>query len=272
MAETKTLRANIIELLLDENKEHANAYAVYCQSVLDATGTNGQKKNPWMSHQHPQKLAEAFQLIRAQGLVFDGKHITWQSTGISLDYVAYKNKMLLVYPDSKMDISVVYKADEFSVSKDSGKVEYTHKIGDPFGNTDADIIGAYSVIKNERGEFLTLLTADELKKHRAVAKTDFIWKAWFKEMVMKTVIKKAVKYHFDDVFVEIEKTDNDNYDLSLLPEKTDADHLDKMQMLREQIDLLETVEDLTAFYQKHKGIGKDFDAYIAKRKNELQRT
>lgn len=269
---TTTLRAQIVEFLKDENKEHANAYAVYCQSVLDAKDKNGQKKNPWMAHNHPQKLAEVFQLVRSQGLVFDGKHITWQSTGISFDYVAYKNKMLVVYPDSKIDLSIVYKDDEFQVSKESGRVVYSHKITNPFANNESDIIGAYCIIKNERGEFLTTLNSEELKKHRAVAKTDYIWKAWFKEMVMKTVIKKAVKYHFDDVFVEIEKQDNENYDLDLLPENTNSDFLDKMQEIREQVDAIESVKKLKEFYQKNKGLGKDFDTYVTKRKKELQNT
>lgn len=241
---TKTLRAQIVELLPDENKEHVNNYAVYCQSLLNAKDKQGNARNPWMKHNHPQKLAEAFQLVRSQGLVFDGKHITWQSTGISFDYVAYKNKMLLVYPESKIDVSVVYKADTFTVSKESGKVEYTHTIGDPFGSTEADIIGAYTVIKNERGEFLTTLNQAEIKKHRSVAKTDYIWQAWFKEMVMKTVIKKAVKYHFDDVFVEIEKQDNEQYDLEKVVTEKEEKMVEQIMEATERIGNCATVDEL----------------------------
>lgn len=270
MSETKTLRAQIVELLVsEENQENVNAYAIYCQSVLDQKDKDGKKKNPWMVHNHPQKLAEAFQLIRSQGLVFDGKHITWQSTGISFDYVAYKNKMLLVYPESRIDISVVYKGDSFEVSKDSGRVVYSHKLNNVFETKEEDIVGAYCVIKNDRGEFITTLNADEIKKHRAIAKTDYIWKAWFKEMVLKTVIKKAVKYHFDDVFVAIESEDNQGYDLELLPKNTDPVFLDKLQEVKEQIDVIQTIDELKKFYQLNKGLGKDFDAYVTKRKAEL---
>ena len=47
-------------------------------------------------------------------------------------------------------------------------------------------------------------------------------------------------------------------------------HQEKMEELREQIEAIETVNGLKEFYQKHKGLGKDFDAYVTKRKNELQ--
>jgi len=47
-----------------------------------------------------------------------------------------------------------------------------------------------------------------------VAKTDFIWKAWFTEMCMKTITKKACKLHYGDVYTKIEEMDNEQYDLS----------------------------------------------------------
>ena len=212
-APTITLRAKIVDLLKDENnQEEVSTYAAYCQVTLDAKDRQGKKKNAWMVHNHPQKLADSFKKVRAEGLVFDGKHITWISTGISYDYVADKNKMLVVYPESKMDVSVVNKADVFTVQKESGKVSYKHEVKNVFDSSEDDIVGAYCMIKNSRGEFLTLLNKKEIQKHRSVAKTDYIWKAWFKEMVMKTIIKKAVKYHFDDIFAGIEEEDNKQYD------------------------------------------------------------
>jgi hypothetical protein len=213
-AEQKTLRQLIEERLTDEkyNQEQVRTYAVYCQGLLNAKNKQGQPQNPWMSRMHPDRLASEFKAIAAEGLVFDGKHITWQSTGVSFDYVAYKNKMLVVYPDSKIDLQVVYQDDTFSVSKESGRVEYSHTIADPFGNDESKIKGAYCIIKNIRGEFITTLSLAEIQKHRSVAKTDYIWAAWFKEMTLKTVIKKAVKYHFDDIYVNIEQRDNEQYD------------------------------------------------------------
>jgi hypothetical protein len=40
-------------------------------------------------------------------------------------------------------------------------------------------------------------------------------------MCLKTVIKKAVKFHFDDIYTVMEEEDNKNYDLDLIEDKPD---------------------------------------------------
>lgn len=178
----------------------------------------GKLKNPWMQQRPDSFLIHIFNVVADDGLVFDGDDITLQSTGVSYNYQAYKNKMLLAYPESIIDVSLVCKDDTFQFQKESGKVQYTHVIGKPFSRNETEIIGAYCVIKNHRGEFLTLLSKADIDKHRRVAKTDSIWKAWFSEMALKTVIKKACKQHFKDVFRTIEAMDNENYDLEKMDE------------------------------------------------------
>jgi len=194
------------------NRSEAEQYAGYCYDVKTKR-KNNQLVNAWFQNKTTEELETAFRKVSNEGLVFDGKHITWQSTGISYDYVAYKNKMLLAYPDSKIDLSLVYEGDGYSFSKVSGEVNYTHKVSDPFNQQDKDIIGGYCVIRNERGEFLTTLSKAELDKHRNIAKTDFIWKQWYREMCLKTIIKKACKFHFEDIFETVEEMDNENYEL-----------------------------------------------------------
>ena len=186
--------------------------------------------------------------------------MTLQSTGINYDYVAYKNKMLLAYPESQVDLALVYKGDEFEVKKESGKVEYTHKITQPFGNSE--IVGGYCVIRNKRGEFLTILNASEIEKHRKLAKQDYIWANWFKEMALKTVIKKACKQHFADIFTSIEEVDNENYNLD--------NPLGLDVKWKSEIDAIETKEELLAYYAKNKGKGKEFDSYIAIKANQYR--
>ncbi len=197
------------------NKEYAERFAAYCYRIKNETKANSDAlRNPWMQHKTVDQLDGLYRRVLMDGLIFDGVHITLQSTGVSYDYVAYKNKMLLAYPESLIDIQIVYKDDGFSFSKESGSVIYSHSFNDPFKQDDNLIIGTYCVIKNKRGEFITLLSKEEIDKHRKVAKTDFIWKAWFKEMVMKTIIKKACKYHFQDIYEGVEELDNENYDLN----------------------------------------------------------
>ena len=210
-----TNASGLVESLLKStqlSREPLEKYANYCLK------TKANPKNHWFQKRSVEELDEVFRRIHKEGLLFDGENITFQSTGVSYNYVAYKNKMLLVYPDSKIDIQLVYEGDVFSFEKISGEVRYNHQLKNPFGNDDQNIIGGYVVIKNERGEFLTTLSRDQIDNHRKVARTDYIWKAWFPEMCMKTLIKKACKQHFQDDFKGIEEVDNENYDLDK-PEK-----------------------------------------------------
>jgi len=195
------------ELLKDYPKEDVGIYVSYCNNM------NTNPKNTWFSHLETVKLAEYFRAVKKDNLDFDGKHITILSTGVSYDYVAYKNKMYQVYPESIIDLQLVYKGDSFNFSKENGKVIYTHKIENPFNNQDENIVGGYCVIKNKRGEFLVNLSKEEFQKHRAVAKTKYIWDAWYPEMCMKTLVKKGCSKHFSDIYQNIETIDNENYDL-----------------------------------------------------------
>lgn len=254
----------IIELLkTNKEKENVERFATYVQRITDETDkATGKKKNPHMNFKSPEICANDFKMIQSQGLVFDGKHITYQSTGISFDYQAYKNKMLVAYPESTIDIQIVKEGDEFDSEKESGKVIYTHKIKSPFEPvTEQNIVGAYCVIKNSRGEFLTTLGKLDIEKHRKVARQDGFWQKWFAEMVMKTVIKKGCKTHFDDVVQVIEEIDNEQNNLE--------NPIDLPLDYKQQVDAIDSIEELKAYYQKNKGIGKDFDKYVTMRKNAL---
>lgn len=202
-------------LLKDEDQVNVKKYVAHCKG-LEKSG-----KNKWIEGFTFGVLADLFKRVAAEGLVFDGVHITLQSRGISYDYVAYKNKMLIAYPETIIDVQLVFKDDDFKVSKNSGVIDYSHSIANPFENINSDIKGGYCVIKNKRGEFLTVLSLADFQQHRAVAKTDYIWAKWYKEMCLKTLIKKAVKVHFDDVFENMEIEDNKNYDLNK-PEAKEA--------------------------------------------------
>jgi hypothetical protein len=255
------MKEKIIELLKDiEQKEAVENYASYCARLKLEKNKEGKLKNPFMQYKKEEELAELFKRVLADGLIFDGKHITLQSTGVCYDYIAYKNKMLLAYPESKIDMSVVNDKDTFSFSRANGKVFYEHQMTEPFQKEN--IIGAYCIIKNNRGEFLTLLNKEELEKHRKVAKTDYIWSAWFKEMVLKTVIKKACKQHFDDVYTKIEELDNENYDL----ENT----LDIDIKVKQEIEATTTEADLNKVYAKYSGLGKEFDKLVVEHREFIK--
>lgn len=170
-------------------------------------------KATWFQNKDAMYFITKYIEVKSEWLTIDWKHITLQSTWVSFDYIAYKNKMLLAYPDSKIDINLVYEWDIFNFKKENWKVTYTHDIANPFGQTEDKIKWGYCIIKNKRWEFITLLSKSDFEKHRKVAKTDFIWKSWYAEMCMKTLFKKAIKVHFDDIYEIIENEDNKQYDL-----------------------------------------------------------
>jgi hypothetical protein len=253
-------KEKIIELLKDSKKEQAENFASYCIRLkFEKDKKTGKLKNYWIQNRTSEQMATLFKRVEADGLVFDGVHITLQSTGISYDYVAYKNKMFLAYPESTIDVALVNDGDDFMFRKVNGKVEYSHNISNPFNK--GELIGAYCVIKNKRGEFITLLNKDDIDKHRKVAKTDYIWRQWFDEMALKTVIKKACKQHFSDIFQEIEKKDNENYELD--------NPLNLDLKFKQEIDSIKTIEELKEYYLKNKGQGKDFDKYVSIRKKQI---
>lgn len=206
--------------------EQSDIFKKYVQELQLKKRLNKNKNtwefaNPWASKKSADWYADCWQKIEASGLSFDGKHITLNENGVSYDYVAYKNKMLLAYPETEIDVELVYKGDTFTFAKENGVIQYKHIYINPFAHQDKDIIGGYCIIKNKRGEFLTLLSKSEIEKAKAIAKTKAIWDAWYPEMCKKTVIKKAVKFHFDDIYAQMEEEDNRNYDVETQVKETE---------------------------------------------------
>jgi hypothetical protein len=265
-----TLQAQIVGALNGENPVNVERFAAYCQRLLVEVDREGKKKNPWMAQKTADVLAALFKRVQAEGLPFDGKHVTLQSTGVQFDYVAYKNKMLLAYPETTFDLNVVREGDTFSFEQSNGKVTYSHKLADAFANKE--IVGAYCVIRNSRGEFLTTLSRKEIDKHRAAAKTKNVWDMWFTEMATKTVLKKATKYHFDDVFEAINEVDNEGIDLTqVVGDEKEAEAVADAIKKIEAVADLKALQDLfLAFSRQLVSNGDVFEAYNSK-KLELSR-
>ena len=246
--------SEIQKLLSEYKEEDVKIYIAYLKDGYD-------KNSYWMEKRSPEQYANYFSIVVREWLVFDGKHITLQSTGISYDYVALKNKMLLIYPDSKIDMSLVYKGDTFSFSKENGKISYKHEISNPFGQNEKDIIWWYVVIKNGRWEFLTRMSLADLLKHKATAKTQAIWNSWLTEMYRKTLMKKACSEHFKDIFTGIEDQDNENYQ----PEVTTMEQRSYI----DEINEISNIDDLKKYWETNKGKWKEFAYEITRRKSEI---
>lgn len=50
----------------------------------------------------------------------------------------------------------------------------------------------------------------------------------------------------------------------------EMDRIEKLEEIKQMVDATETIESLREFYKNNKGLGKEFDAYVTKRKAELQ--
>lgn len=173
-------------------------------------------RTAWINNVHDQQVIVAYEKVTKTGVVVDGEMVRLEYRAktnevfASYDYHAYKNRVIHKYPETLFDVQVVYHGDDFQFSKENGKVTYSHKFGNPFA-TNKQLIGAYCIIKNTRGEFIELVNNDDIKNFRASANTTAIWDAWLSEMVKKSVVKRACKTHFKDIVQDIDEVDNENY-------------------------------------------------------------
>lgn len=194
-------------------KEDIEKYSNYCEKMLTGVNKQNKKENPWFAALTVETLDQYFRRVLSQKLVFDGSNITIQEDGISYNFRAYKQKLLVEFPETEIHFAVVYQGDIFDFLDDNGKVIYSHKYANAFSQEDKSIIGAFCVIRNSKGEFLTILSKERIESRRNLSKIDKYWRLWFPEMCLKTVIKKASNDHFYDVFEIMNAEDNDKSDL-----------------------------------------------------------
>ena len=216
-----------------EDLEVFKKYVIELKNAKVKDRQSGQwvTKNQWALNKKDDWFNNLYQKNKLTKLPFDGVHITINQHGLSYDYIAYKNRLLLAYPETKLSFSEVYNGDDFQFSNNSDGVEFKHKIANPFNRDTKNIIGVYCVIKNKRGEFLTLMDKNEITKHKMVAKTQTIWNQWELEMIYKTVIKKATRIHYEDVYSAMNEEDNKENDLEQLGDKK----VDKIVQIKELI-------------------------------------
>lgn len=249
----------------DNNK--VDIFISYVNQLKSEVDKDGKLKNWWAQKQTDTQYIDIFKKVYETGLFIDGDSVTITFRGkmlVTYDYHAYKNKILLSYPETIFDFQVVYKGEEFSFRKESGKVIYTHKINNPFDN-NKEIVGAYGIIKNSKGEFIELITTDDIQKMKNTSTMKHIWNSWYDRMVLKSVIKRICSVHFKDITKDIDMIDN----LTNEPERATIDEL-----ILNDIDNAETEDQLNLIYKNNKGVVKDTEQFISvlsKRKKEIQK-
>lgn len=85
-------------------------------------------------------------------------------------------------------------------------------------NGRGEFIGAYCFFTLQNGEYVgDFLDAEQIEKRRKSAKTDFIWKAWFDEMVEKTIVHYVKKQiPATTKMLELDQSDYQHVDLEKL--------------------------------------------------------
>lgn len=259
-----SLKELLINQSFDNNK--VDIFCSYVNRLKTEVDSQGKLLNYWAAKLPDDKFADAFKSVYSTGLFVDGDSITLtyrKKLVITYDYHAYKNKILLSYPETIFDFQVVYEGDSFTFKKESGKVFYTHVMNNPF-ETKKEIIGAYGVIKNKRGEFIELINKDDIQKMRNTSKMKNIWNTWLDRMVLKSVIKRICAVHFKDVTKEIDTVDN---------EQNDPIRAEFPPELLEIIDNAETIDELNKIYNANIKSVSDQKAFIdllGKRKKEVK--
>jgi len=257
------------ELLKDFDEVEINDLCAYLENLQHDKDKEKNFKCKWFSFLTPDFVAKLFKKANSDGLWIDGKHIVIENRGgkigLSYNYIAYKNKLLNVYPEAKIDFDVVYKDDDFNFQKKDGKVFYSHKLNNPFSNKDSDLIGAYCVIKINTGEFLITLDRQEIDKIKSKAKTSKVWNEWFRDMCLKSAIKKLVSKHFNDIYTNIIEEDNQGSNID--------NPIDIEEKIKTEIEAIETIEELNQYYKDNKSKianTKSFIEMLSIRKKEIK--
>lgn len=243
-----------IKGLLAENEidtKKIDAYCAYITRLKTEKNKEGRLIAYWLKEFQEEQLVDLFLQVKGDSEIYiDGETVTigyYKGLGLKpiYDYRAYKNKVVEAYPGSVFDVQVVKAEDEFSFTKVDGRVKYNHAINNPF-NVSAEIEGAYCVIKNRRGEFITFVNKADIRKMRDASKVKYIWDQWEDQMWFKSVVKRACKFHFMDLVAKIDKVDNMDYDLDMLmPKKEDVSDRRKLQLT-----LMSRLKELDK-YDKH---------------------
>ena len=258
----------LTNMLIDYNDKDVDVYIDYLKYLELEKDREGKAKNWWFAKFTEENASALFKKVNKDNLVIDGDNITLtykKKVIVFYNYQAYKNLVLMRYPESMIDLQLVYEGDEYSFKKESGKVIYKHDIADPF-ITNKILKGCYCIIKNSKGEFFEALNNDDIQKMKNTAQTTTVWKEWEGEMYLKSVLKRACKRHFKDVVSNAEKIDNENYDL---------DDVVLDSKIKENIENATSNEDLGNIYKaEFKEISteakKIFLKLLDKRKKELE--
>lgn len=208
------------------------------------------------------------------GLPLDGVNVAVSGPKRAfITWIGYKTKVQTIYPEVEFDVQVVKKSDEFSFEKNSGKITYHHKITKPF--EDEEIIGAYAFVKTNTGQNVEFLDRPTFEKMKSSAMLKSTWEKWESEFWVKSVVKRVCKRRFYDVVKEIEKLDNEDYDVNNNQSSGKVSVTRKQvisEQIKEAVNFLREADNLTELANNWKLINRDVqkEEVVIKEKNDLK--
>ena len=119
----------------------------------------------------------------------------------------------------KVHVDLVHEGDEFTIYKENNRETYIHKPANPFSTGKEGCVGAYCYIeytddRGDRASVVGRMSIDEIQQIAGIAKSNKVWGPWWGEQAKKSVIKRTCKVQFSSITSDLDKIDNENYDLS----------------------------------------------------------
>lgn len=153
----------------------------------------------------------------------NGKYdLTFQEGYEGLKYKAIKYSL---FPIVDIEADLLYAKDKFKMIKDCyNGASYELEITDPFDRGDIKGGYAYARFEDPRQNKLIVMTKAEIDEIRSKAKSQSFWKDWYKEMALKTIVRKISKAvqldpkKFDDYYFLMEKMNDDAAERELAQE------------------------------------------------------
>ena len=153
----------------------------------------------------------------------NGKYdLTFQEGYEGLKYKAIKYSL---FPIVDIEADLLYANDKFKMIKDCYKgAAYELEISDPFDR--GKLKGGYAYIRFEdpRRNKLIVLTKADIDEVKEKAPSKKFWNDWYKEMALKTIVRRASKTvqldpkKFDDYYFLMEKFNGDAAEMELAQE------------------------------------------------------
>ena len=159
--------------------------------------------NPGLNNCTLESLVKAFYFFAKTGLVPDGVEAT---------LVARKDKvngMIAVYKPmvqgvlktihaneaiQSFNVKSVYIGEKFKVTTDEDGDHVYYEQDFSIERTDDNIALFFAVAKLKSGQVIVeVMTRGQVDKHKALAKTPYIWNKWYSEMGIKTIIHRILK-------------------------------------------------------------------------------